>query len=92
MPKENQLQIESWSVITALIKRHFKLASLQELADDTELNIHKVRRIMQTWETLGLVEKRADLWRLSAYFSHTLPGELQLALADSFGEFIPKTD
>lgn len=92
MPKENQInqgQVEAWKVIEELVERHFKLASIHDLADATGLSVHQTRRILVTWEYIGMVEKRGDMWRLSQFLTHQLPGKLQLALADTFLDFIP---
>lgn len=88
----NQGQVEAWQVIEALIKRHFEMSSAAGLAGMTNMNITKVRRILVTWEHLGLVERRGDLWRLSPYLTKLLPAKLQQSLVDTFKAFIPKKE
>jgi len=76
----NGLQIESW---------RYDLASIAELAADTGLTQTKIRRILATWERLGIAEQRGSLWRLTEYLQTHLPHRLALGLAQRFAGMCP---
>jgi len=78
----NMIQVQSWKVLEYLIDQQYDLASTGEVSRATEMPEHVARRILMTWEFVGLVERRGNLWRLTPYLSTEIPYRLKLALAE----------
>lgn len=72
----NELQIDAWKVIEELVDREPEGATVETLASVLNLHQGKIRRILSTWEVLGLVRNKGGWYYLTEKLTHTLPGHI----------------
>lgn len=84
--------IDAWRVIEYLAERQFDLANVAEISRELELDYSKTRRILFTWEHLGLIERRGDMWRLTELLTCRIPHKLKCAMSEKLKNLEEKND
>lgn len=84
----NELQVKAWRAVEALADRQFDLTSVEEMAEAIKTSKAQARRILLTWEFLGIAERRGEMWRLTESLMNKVPQKLRMALLDKQTTFI----
>ena len=79
--------VQAWSVIEALIEAGAEPQSPGALAKACNLTYSKTRRILITWERLGLVERKGNNWTYTKYLTIDIPKRLQAQAAETYRKF-----
>ena len=72
-PGLNQLQIDAWRVIEYMVEREFGMFSIKRMSEDLGIDYSRLRRILKTWEALGVIERHNGLWMLTNTLVRDIP-------------------
>ena len=83
-PGLNQLQVDAWRAIEYMVEQEFGMFSIKRLSEDLGIEYSRLRRILKTWEALGVVEQFRGLWSLSSYLPIKLPQKARAVYERNF--------